>query len=377
MSVRRLWRWTGIGLCVALTVGIGSGWPRERLVTEAARPITALDTQSEDYVWVSDSRLIVVTCQQKGDDFVRGARRDWRGMADLIDTGTYARTRLTGLTELLNRTAALPCVNASDFEVSPDGGWLQWQTYGRRDDLAAPNVARLDGTHYQGWDRNSYEESLFLGSGHLYQKRGDDSAIVRDLWKPSQDHVYPKGEEAQAAFLQYAVGSPEFLIVPSRESYGSRSCTIEHYRAQDRLALLLWEGDRYEKKRKELQPIRKQKVDFAMGTELERAYVSPSQNSIFYLLRRKRTSLLRSLLHRIWSKIDVPETWTEELWCSLDDGSELHELGYVSIAASADRGFEEVKWLPGGRQISFVCHGQLYCVTSDLSAGRSRGVNGE
>ena len=77
-----------------------------------------------------------------------------------------------------------------------------------------------------------------------------------------------------------------------------------------------------------------------------------------------------SWLHRLFPKIDSEPTLREGFWASRADGGGLREIGEVSLPWSAhdhfwENTFDDIQWLPDGKQISFVYHGMLYIVPAE------------
>lgn len=144
---RRIWRAGVVTVVLALAVvAIWKVWPRERLLTEVARPVVKVDVEKEQMCWKSDTQLLLLTTT--GGRF---PATQWKGFVDLISSNTGVRTRLSGLTTLLNRIGDDPSIGSDGF-TSPDGTWFLWrsgvETY-------SPSLAHLDGTHYHQWKHTS------------------------------------------------------------------------------------------------------------------------------------------------------------------------------------------------------------------------------
>ncbi len=366
---RKSGRWlAGIALVGVLAVGIGMAWPRERLLTKIAHPVTESDTLRENVVWLSDRQLLIITRERKGgENDEEGAPDptvDWHGFVDLLDTVSRKRTRQTALTDLLNRTTKYPLVNADDFKASPDGAWLQWKVYERHSDTETPRTARIDGTHYRDFAPGSCLESPFLDYRHLLQFTRD-KIILRDLWNSGKDREYSKPEQAQNDFAQYTTRQPAFIIVRSSpHDITNRTIEIDIYQAEHLMPLLFAEN---EEGRHPPDAIRIQELKLPQSAAFYRAEVSPQQQTIFYDLEISRTNPFRYWLHRLLPKIDAPPTFARGIWVSRADGSGMREIGHTpfKLESEPDDWPQHIQWLPDGKQVSFVYHDTLYVVPAE------------
>lgn len=381
-KTRRLWR-VGVGMVVValIVVAIWKVWPRERLLMEVAHPIVKVEPERVDYAdaeneetyWLSASQLLIVTPDPKNADRDRQvqngvyAQKTWQGSADMLDTSTHKKSHLTALTRLIQRTTVRPMWRPDSFEISPDGTWLRWQTYGGSDGWPCPRAAHLDGTHYREWTREKRgQESFFLDSQHLCQIREDLPMTVRDLLDPRQDREYAKPEKAQSVFMQYAAQHPTFLVLPDPDIRGtSKADEIDVYHTQDRLRLI-HEGN---EDPNGPQPIQKWQPQFPTDAHLQRARVSPQQKAVLFDRVEWRLPALLTWLHQIIPKFDPKPAPIEELWVSRADGRGLHEIGCVPAGFYSDGNpayaLEDVKWLPDGKQISFIYNATLYVVPAE------------
>ena len=84
------------------------------------------------------------------------------------------------------------------------------------------------------------------------------------------------------------------------------------------------------------------------------------------------------LLHRFWPRVNVTPTPVEMIWVTRLDGSHPHELGYQPLKAQDADGtidyatagwVDDVHWLPGDRQISFMMRfkapEEIYSISAD------------
>jgi hypothetical protein len=371
-------RWAGKTLVILTLamIGLWLVWPHERLLTTIARPVPGANlgkasVWNEDLCWVSSHQLLIVTTVQLGR-FGNGnsTNQNWQGYADLLDTDTGARTRLTNLTNLLTRTTALPMIGMDEFKTSPDGQWLLWDTYAHRTELGRPHVAHLDGSSYREWEEERYEENFFLDSLHLAQIQVRPSGpflVVRDLLAPHRDGTYTTWEQAKAVLAPYIKAQPVFVRVldPATET-NPGYITIATYRKEDDLHREL-SSDNYIGKM--LKPIQTRKVKSPGGAGFTVGEVSPNRKWIYYYLVTARTNLLLTWLHRIFPKFTPKPMLTEELWSSRVDGQGMKEIGHVPLQTDAtdqpESGLSNMDWLPDDKHISFVYRNTLYIVPAE------------
>jgi hypothetical protein len=360
-------------VAVALAVvAIWREWPRERLLIEVARPIVKMDAEKTSVCWRSTRQLLIVTTEQGASvaDNGNGTPKwtAWKGYADLLDTTTHTRSRLTALTDLLKRTSVYSVGQPTSFELSPDGTWLLWDTFAFNYWLL-PRAAHMDGTHYRKWDCYRDEDTFFLDSHSLVQMNMNPNVpmmVVRDLLNPKNDREYSKPEQAKAILARYAAEQPVFITVPQPGSdvVGTQTrANIEMYRTQDWLQRIHAEDNGGQGAP---TPIQTWTLEFPMGAILQRAKVSPQQRAIFFDRAGSQLSPLLIWLHRMIPKFNPKPTINEALWVSHADGRGLREVGYVpaqpGVSGSPTDGLKDVQWLPDGKQVSFVYHGTLYVV---------------
>ena len=151
-------RWAVIGLTIGVVAVIGflrASPPHERRLMEVAHPVVGVKSEKEETYWISMHQLLIVTTEQKADEDDgrnhASPLKHWKGFAELFDTSTRTRTRLSGLTHLLNRDPIPPVtvIRPEHFEMSPDGLWLLWQVHDIRHNGYFPRASHLDGSHYR------------------------------------------------------------------------------------------------------------------------------------------------------------------------------------------------------------------------------------
>ena len=87
---------------------------------------------------------------------------------------------------------------------------------------------------------------------------------------------------------------------------------------------------------------------------LEEISLSSQSNRIAYILTGAPRAPLPSFVYRVFPSLK-PQGRIEGLWTSRLDGSDEHELGYVT---SGD--LQSLEWLPGGQKVSFLYTNALY-----------------
>jgi len=368
-------RQTGVGTAVAALAAfaIWQIWPRERLLMEVARPVIGADIEQAEFCWLSVHHLLLVTTKHEAlsgkDRNGHPVYKDWQGSVDVFDTITHTSKHMAALTNLIEQTTTFPHSDPNLFETSPDGSWLQWQTSVGGHGRPSTRVAHLDGSYYRGWNASRVEEEFFMDARHLVQMAGEEPVMtICDLLDPSQDKQYKKPDQAKAILAQYAIQQPVFVTFPdSAFNQNLSSAEIDAYRTEDRIALLLALHD---DKQQPSKPIQALKVKLPEGARLRWITVSPQQKSILYHLRISRTPPLLTWLHRILPKIDMQSIENEGLWISRSDGRGMHEIGHLPVPLDAndfnDDLLDYFRWLPDGRQISFVYHSILYVVPAEL-----------
>jgi hypothetical protein len=227
----RRWSWRAIIGLVGITLVAGAiwmAWPREQLLLEVASPILKVepenlnysDAENEETYWLTADQLLILTPDPKNLGRDRHnlsgvyVQKTWQGSADILNTTTHLRSHLNALTNLIERTTVRPMWRPDSFELSPDGAWLQWQTYSGSDGWPLPRAAHLDGTHYREWQRDKRgQENFFLDSRHICQIEAHEqpSMTVRDLQNPTQDRKCSTPAQSDAVLAQYAVHQPIYI----------------------------------------------------------------------------------------------------------------------------------------------------------------------
>jgi len=103
------------------------------------------------------------------------------------------------------------------------------------------------------------------------------------------------------------------------------------------------------------------------GEVVEDQGVSPDGNRLAWVVLARGSDTIGTWLHRRIPSIK-PRTWIKTaVWVSNLDGSRMHELGCISGTQKTDDDSPEwvsLKWLPGGKQLSFEYKDKLYTVAA-------------
>ena len=108
------------------------------------------------------------------------------------------------------------------------------------------------------------------------------------------------------------------------------------------------------------------------------AQISPQGNRVFWLFHsRAYTPSFRALLRRFNPRVEAPAYQWMSLQVSRLDGSDMREVGGVTVemnllrttqagmpttGRSCQDEIQDVRWLPDGEHLSFCCHHALYTV---------------
>src|SRR5579871_485659 len=171
----------GIGVIGGLlAIGFYLFLPKERQLTDKARPVVHLDRTvdsseeaKESGYWLSSNRLLIISTDHEGFD---GGYGGWQGHADLFDLNTGSRMRLSGLSDLINKYGS-PLWDAP-FGFEPHGTWIYWvnNIAGGRGGFE-PVVAMLDGSHFRKLEMDEPDMTFWLDNLHyvvIYKEEGSE-----------------------------------------------------------------------------------------------------------------------------------------------------------------------------------------------------------
>jgi len=356
-----------MGLLVIGLIGgaVWRAWPRERLLTEVAHPVAHADFKKTTACWLSVHQLLLVTTSQEVNLADNMVRKDWRGSADVLDTTTHVTTHLDGLTRLLNRIPKDPMHGPEEFESSPDGTWILWETNSGGDGWPWPHAAHPDGTHACDWRDNGNEEKFFIDSNQLVHLSRHAGMMVLDM-ASKEDH-HPQKAQTQAILARYALRHPRFVRVPDAEEVAGKGfAEIALYRTQDRLQRIESEESAT---LKSPVPLWAWRLNLPEGTTYQHAEASQEQQTVLYDLTTSRLPTLFAWLHRVYPRFDPEPTFSEELWVARADGQGRHKIGFVPTLLDEHSNpvtlLQEVRWLPDGKRISFIYRDTLYVVPAE------------
>lgn len=339
----------------------GSVWlfrPREKWLLEVARPVVTVDvktqksfTSKETNFWLTDTKLLILT----GEEDPKKPGEYSHSHADLFDTTTHLRTRLSALTKLLNTLDVSGWQPNRSLDISPHGTWLEWQT--EQDNVEGPTtvIAKWDGTQYR--QIHTDNANLFwLDDDHLLEEeRGDTGKLLRltvldaQNWRKDRNYV-GSSPQAQAILAEYYKANPIYIRVGE---YRNSPRTIEAYSVEAYAS----GPERLVSTHPFPQP----------PSTIVGAYCyDAGQQRMAYQLTVKVTSPVRTWLHKILPAIPIPAHFQEGIWISRPDGQGMHELGHVPEILDAYGNPEAQiygpEWVPGGKQVSFIYKNMLYVV---------------
>jgi hypothetical protein len=370
---RKTRRWAlGCGPVLAiLTAAIWLSWPRERLLMEIAHPVFRIDITinkqghpNEQVYWLASNRFLIITTEHEGDERSIG-RFDWKGQVELFNTDTHSRTRLVGLTNLLNGPRPFSYSRPNNFALSPNGSRLYWSAYGMRRVGSrwswwyGSTVSTLDGSEHRDWKELVQRPSYWMDDQHMVDlgffwfepDNPSQQLTVRDIRNSHGDrHIALNSAEATSILASYGPNHPLVTSVNSssnddliitRKWFNSSTGQIVH-----QLDTLIWPKDTQ-----------------AAGWPDQ----SPHQNSVALLWQHSETPLLMAWIHRVLPFVTIKPTNTEALWVTPAGSHQLREIGHVPLRTDSDNvvegdQLEQVMMLPDGKQISFVFKGMLYVV---------------
>jgi hypothetical protein len=334
---------------------------------ERAHPIVHLDTmiskrsqQTESAYWLSSRRLLIVTTEQEGEYGDPG----WQGHLDICDLTSNSRTRLLGLTDLLNQRYSTSWSAPVGFEISPDGTCISWINHiagGRLGYQQA--VAYLDGSHFQTLETNGNETTFWLDDLHFASVweqwiHGDchvSEVRVYDVQNPTGNRKYePTSNQAGNILNQYYQAVPNAISVGTGED--AAHLNIEVYR--------------YQVCNPEDHPLHTYPVALPEHAAVLNDAVSPNHSMIACALRVEKPQPWEKWLRRLFPSLPSKPIITESLWICQTDGQGLQEIGHVpgktAASGDADEQLTDLQWLPDGKQISFIYQNMLYTVPARI-----------
>jgi hypothetical protein len=325
--------------CLILIAGLAAGlwltYPRERLLTQIARPIAAVKSK-EEFHWLSMDRLLIVTTQRDGGV----AFRQWRGFAETYDLPSLARAKWPELNNLIFRVDSGPWGSPQEFQPSPAGVCLYWTNKVAGGRLGyQPRLATMDLRSYQdiqywdGWPSFWLDDSHYV-VGHVdginNPNRQVSGVTIYDAKDAALDRTIPAASaEAKAILQNYARADP----FPESE--------------------LLF-----------INSVRPGDGTLPEQVKVIQRYDSPRLRLSVYEATLTRTVPWLGMLHRLIPSVSAPPLVSEGLWVTVPGAHRMAEIGHVPVSTDkqgqAEDQLEQIKWLPDGKHISFVYHGMLY-----------------
>jgi len=93
---------------------------------------------------------------------------------------------------------------------------------------------------------------------------------------------------------------------------------------------------------------------------VEEASALPKEQKIAWLTYRHEGNTV-AVLERLFPSIKPPQRTIATIWTSRMDGTQLSELGSVSLRyAKLSHPVRLLRWVPGGKRISYVYADALY-----------------
>ena len=345
-------------------------YPRERLLTEIAHPVVAIDTSiiaehdpKETVYWLDTNRLLILT----GDYDDPHRPQNWHGRAALYDVTTRIRRPLDSLTQLLNRPGLSLERGATDFELSPKGNWLRFQNH-----LNGPNfecvtvVLKIEGIQSRQWVPERIDLFFWVDDEHIAQLYVDSDGgqyellKVYDLSNPQRDQFVKQSSPAGvAAIAQYDYSHPlsqEVIFFHDDTFYDDtvRAISRSFFDMGTRHVTIRTDKFRL--------PKNGRLIDWPNALHLSDTILHG---------QRTEVPMLVSWLHRLLPFVPANPVTTEELWLKRPGVEDVQELGHIPATVEVDNFFksrlEQVQRLRDGKQVSFIFHGMLYVMPINAS----------
>jgi hypothetical protein len=331
-------------------------WPRERLLIRQATWVTHTDQDSPNaYDWLSESELLLPRYRPDTDSF------EFRR----VDTWTHAETPLATFNQKYR--SALHAFTSPDqttlrvthyaprYVLSPDRRWvvlLPICTGGHGDYIVStPDaVERSRGKTIAGsevwWlhdNRRWFETDLKNAalSGFM------DRLIVYDCQntgKTTTVHV----SDIPFSASEVGITDRDHLLLARWNDKPADSINL--YEA----SVTVPEA-----------AVRKYSVRLPLKVLLRGVAISNDGKRLAWLLQYAYVPPLAAWLHRALPRISAQSRVTQSLWVSRLDGTGMVEVGHLPIADEKEAekaGNRLLRWLPGGRRLSFLYQDALWTV---------------
>jgi len=351
--MQRKKRW---GIVLTLLVLLGSAavvfYPREPLLLEHATQV--LDMRAADpseglnYAWLSDHELL----------YFRPDGNLWRR-----DLNTGAETVLRAMTQQVKSSISLPATHW--LIPSPDGKWLMWGEVG----ITPLFVGSVDGTKQAVSSTNVGNSTPFWmpDSQHWTEWNHDESALWRQVemhtvtaphWSQVLGTPPARLNESDILAMQsedviIARTKVDVIAVPVSVGQGYYRLTL-HAAYRDTQQLSVWSLHAQ-------KPLRQFTIH--LPGLVQDVKVSPQGDLVVWLVQKRKTSPVFKRLQRFFPALEKDEHECLALYVSQLDGSRMREIGQVdSKPTSAGNLINEMRWLPGGKRLSFIANDTLWTV---------------
>jgi hypothetical protein len=301
--------------------------------------------------WLSDHELL----------YFRPDGNLWRR-----DIKTGAETVLPALTRQLN--ISIPYSTIHWLLPSPDGKWLIWGE-------AGPSplfVTSVDGARQFSWPKGRSKAHWLPDSQHWsHWEYGYDmnwtEVEIHNVSTPDQSQGIDTPPAGLKGLDVLAVQSEDVIIARTRDVDRS-GAVIASGRGyitiitpisaspppfRDIQELSVWSLH-------SAKPLHQFTIHLS-GPALD-VKVSPQGDRVVWLVQRQNTSPAFKLLQRLFPAWKGDDHESLAIYASKLDGSQMQEIGRVDSKATTDRLIEEMRWLPGGKRLSFIVNDTLWTV---------------
>ena len=305
-----------------------------------------------------------------------------------VEVVTGLKTRLTTLERSLTPDSSLPyysrvspngkrlliCKGSAYQVVDLDGSrlrkWADWKASDNEEYGRVQTFWLADSRHLAQFHSAGAGTPLLPGTPH--------SLLTRDVDAPADTLRTPLPDAPELEAIDYF--SP-----PSMTSGGALFAYAPEYEENDTRTLLLIHTDplfaktTFVKTKTTLHA--PPGTTFATAPERRGAIlaVSPDGTRVAWLCKTPPSAPpLRAWLHRFLPRVNADPVYSMRLCVSCVDGSKAHEIGSVDVGTTAAGGqlsgawnsdsaeeISDLRWLPGGKQLSFVLHNALYTVSAE------------
>jgi len=353
----------GIVALTVATVAIWRLWPRERLLLEHAVRVTNMDGWDRayrDYMWASDHEAILYSITP--DDQVRLVSHN---------TLTGMEKPLIGLAQRLEERQG----KYNGYWLSPDGNWMLYSNFY----MASVSATPRDGARRLTWRSKLWNDpqlprkptlAEYLGwtgihwlpDSRRWIQPGSDSSgreatrlMVRSIDTPKEDGVIAIPKSCRSLFEGE---NSEAMVWLSEAHLVLQTWTVEPGEESTAHSVDFYEADL----KKDVPP-RHWTVEVPREWTIEKVLVAPHADNVGWVFHRHYVSPLLTELHRLGLPIRLTPAEETMVYVSRADGTEMREIGTTSTPQDANQDVE-IKWLPGGKRLSFVYKNMLYTVSA-------------